>query len=55
MSLKPYLPRLRDSSVFQVTLDAGTESRDFFGCAQGKEADRYIGFVYGQRILPIMA
>lgn len=55
MSLKPYLPRPRDSSVFQATLDAGTEGRDFYGFAQGKEADRYIGFVYGKRTLLIMA
>ena len=55
MSLKPYLPRPRDSSVFQATLDAGTEGRDFYGFAQGKEADRYIGFVYSKLTLPIMA
>ncbi len=28
---------------------AGAESRDFFGFAQGMEADRYLGFSFGQR------
>ena len=44
-----YLPRLRDDTVFQMTMAAGTESRDFFGFAQGKEEGRYIGFSYGSR------
>lgn len=44
-----YLPRLKDDAVFQHTLAAGTESRDFFGFAQGKEGDRYIGFSFGKR------
>ncbi len=44
-----YLPRLKDDTVFQQTLAAGAESRDFFGFAQGREGDRYIGFSFGQR------
>ncbi len=44
-----YLPRLKDDTVFHHTLAAGAESRDFFGFAQGKENDRYIGFTFGRR------
>jgi len=47
-----YLPRLRDDTVFQSTLAAGSNSRDFFGFAQGKENDRYLGFTYGKRTSP---
>jgi predicted AAA+ superfamily ATPase len=49
-----YLPRLKDSTVFQSTLAAGAESRDFYGFAQGKEDGRYVGFSYGRRYLPIL-
>lgn len=44
-----YLPRLKDDQVFQQTLAAGTESKDFFGFAQGKEEGSYVGFTYGKR------
>lgn len=44
-----YLPRLKDDDVFFNTMAAGAESREFFGIAQGKEDDRYIGFSYGRR------
>jgi predicted AAA+ superfamily ATPase len=49
-----YLPRLKDDKVFQTTIAAGAESRDFFGFAQGKEGGRYLGFSYGKRMSPIM-
>ena len=49
-----YLPRLKDDMVFQLTMAAGAESRDFFGFAQGKEDRRYIGFSYGKRTSLIM-
>ena len=49
-----YLPRLRDDTVFQSTLAAGSESRDFFGLAQGKEDERYLGFSFGKRTSPFM-
>ncbi|AAU90952.1 conserved hypothetical protein [Methylococcus capsulatus str. Bath] len=49
-----YLPRLKDDTVFQMTLAAGAESRDFFGFAQGKEDGRYVGFSYGKRYSPIL-
>lgn len=44
-----YLPRLKNDETFQQTLAAGAESKDFFGFAQGKEDDRYVGFTYGRR------
>ena len=44
-----YLPRLKDDTAFQHTMARGTESKDFFGFAQGKEDDRYVGFSFGQR------
>lgn len=42
-----YLPRLKDEAVFKNTMSAGAVSQDFFGFAQGKEADRYVGFSFG--------
>ena len=44
-----YLPRLKSDEAFQLTMAAGTESKDFFGFAQGKDDDRYVGFTFGQR------
>lgn len=49
-----YLPRLKDDTVFQNTMAAGAESREFFGFAQGKEDGRYIGFSYSKRTSLIM-
>ena len=49
-----YLPRLKDDTVFQRTMAAGAASRDFFGFAQGKENDRYVGFTFAQPMSPIM-
>lgn len=46
-----YLPRLRDSTVFVHTLSVGLESSDFFGVAQGKDGDRYLGFVFAKSAL----
>jgi predicted AAA+ superfamily ATPase len=44
-----YLPRLKDDVAFQHTMAMGTESKDFFGFAQGKEDDHYVGFSFDQR------
>ena len=49
-----YMPRLKDDTVFQAAMAAGAESRDFFGFAQGKEDDRYLGFVFGKRTTLVM-
>lgn len=49
-----YLPRLKDDMVFQHTMAMGTESKDFFGFAQGKENELYVGFSFGQRTTLIL-
>ena len=49
-----YLPRLKDDTVFQLTMAAGAESRDFYGFSQGKEDGRFVGFSYGKRTSLIM-
>jgi hypothetical protein len=49
-----YLPRLRDSTVFAQSLSVGLDSTDFYGVAQGKEGDRYLGFVFGKPALVTM-
>ena len=49
-----YLPRLKTESVFTAAIQAGSTSRDFFGLAQGKEADRYLGFTFGVATMPFM-
>lgn len=49
-----YLPRLKDDTVFQMAVAAGTGSRDFFGIAQAREVDRYLGFSYGRSTSPIL-
>jgi len=43
-----YLPRLRDDQVFSRTLNQGVQSQDFFAVAQGKDGERYPGFVFGK-------
>lgn len=43
-----YLPRLRDDKVFQATLYAGVEGKDFFGIAQGLDDTGYVGFSIGK-------
>ena len=49
-----YLPRLKTESVFTAAIQAGSTSRDFFGLAQGKETDRYLGFTFGVAAMPFM-
>jgi hypothetical protein len=44
-----YLPRLKDSHVFQATLADGAGSRDYFGLAMGKRDDKYLSFSFGGR------
>lgn len=44
-----YLPRLKDSNVFQATLADGSGSRDYFGLAMGKRDDNYLSFSFGHR------
>ena len=42
-----YLPRLKDSHVFQATLADGAGSRDYFGLAMGKRDEKYLSFSFG--------
>ncbi len=44
-----YLPRLVDDAVFRNAITNGIEGEDFFGFAAGKEDERYLGFVFGDR------
>jgi uncharacterized protein len=44
-----YMPRLLNDGVFRNTIEAGAGSRDFFGLAQGREDEKYIGFTFGSR------
>ena len=49
-----YLPRLKDESVFKVTLQQGSGSEDFFGLAQGQQDDKYRGFSFGKASLVVV-
>jgi uncharacterized protein len=49
-----YLPRIVNEAVFKQTISNGLESTDFFGYASGKEGDRYLGFVFGDRSTVIL-
>ncbi len=49
-----YLDRLKDEDVFRAVLTAGSESSDFFGLAQGKEGDKYLGFSLGKATSPVL-
>jgi uncharacterized protein len=49
-----YMPRLAKASVMHSTIAAGAPSREFFAIAQGKQGDRYVGFVYGQSTTPVL-
>lgn len=49
-----YMPRLKDSRVLQHTLAMGSDSRDFFGLAQGKENERYLGFSFAKATSALM-
>ena len=44
-----YLPRLKDSDVFRNAIAQGVTSEDFFASAQGKEDNKYLGFVFGKQ------
>ncbi len=48
-----YLPRLKNENTFSNAINAGAESRDFFGLAYGKDGDEYVGFSYGKPMTPV--
>ena len=43
-----YLPRIVSADAFLSTVLRGVADGGFFGYAQGKEGDRYLGFKYGE-------
>lgn len=49
-----YMPRLADSHVLQNTVAAGATSRDFFGVANARDGDDYVGFSLGKQIAPFL-
>jgi hypothetical protein len=40
--------------VFRSTLIAGSDSREFFGMAQAKDGDKYIGFTFARSTLIVL-
>lgn len=49
-----YLPRLLHDGVFKQALSNGLQSRDYFAYADGKEGDKYLGFVFGKPVNPLL-
>lgn len=47
MSCYIYLPRLQNEEVLKKAIEQGLMTEDFFGYAQGKEANKYLGLVLG--------
>lgn len=45
----PYLPRLLDAKVLCSTVGDGVRTKDYFGYADGKEGDRYLGLLFGRQ------
>ncbi len=45
-----YLPRLLDSSILQATISNGVASGDYFGYADGKDGDEYLGFKFKESV-----
>ena len=54
MCCQLYMSRLKSESVFTAALQSGSTSRDYFGIAQGKEGNRYLGFSFGSAAMPFM-
>lgn len=50
-----YLPRLLDSTVFQKAISQGTGSTDFFGVANARENERFLGFSFGQSTSTVLS
>ena len=47
------LPRLLDEDVFQNTVIDGIRKGEYFGFADGREGDKYLGFQYGNQVFTI--
>jgi len=46
-----YLPRMVNDQVLKNAIDRGLETEDFFGFSNGKEDDKYLGFVFGRNTM----
>lgn len=44
-----YLERLKDEDAFKRCLTTGSDTRDYFGLADGREGEEYPGFSFGTR------
>ena len=44
------MPRLLNESVFEQAMCKGVTDGDYFGYADGKEGDKYLGFKYGDQV-----
>jgi len=44
-----YMERLKDEDVFKRCLTTGSDSRDYFALADGREGEEYQGFSFGKR------
>jgi predicted AAA+ superfamily ATPase len=48
-----YLPRLKDRTVFEKTVLAGTTTKDFFGTAYGQAGELFEGFQFGVSVAQV--
>ena len=48
MGSQLFMERLRDEEVFKRCIEEGSESRDYFGLADGREGEGYLGFSFGK-------
>jgi uncharacterized protein len=46
-----YLPRLINDHVLKNAISKGVETKDFFGYANAKEENKYLGFVFGRNAM----
>jgi hypothetical protein len=45
-----YLPRLLDDSILKATISNGVASGDYFGYADGKDGEEYLGFKFKEPV-----
>ena len=48
-----YMPRILNQSVFEMTVTGGVTKGDYFGYADGKDGDKYLGFKFGEQVFSI--
>ena len=48
MGSQLFMERLRDEEVFKRCIEEGSGSRDYFGLADGREGEGYLGFTFGK-------